>query len=328
MKFSKNKILILFPIALVIISSIYFFDKNSSKEIQISGLIESDEIDIASKIPGRIDTIFVKRGQLVKKGQTIAKLESKEMDAKVEQAFGAMEAAKAKYALACNGARTEEIHAAENMYLQANAQFDFAEKTWKRIQNLYNEHVISLQEKDEAEFKYKAAKEQMEAAKSKYELIKSGARNEDIIAAKSLFHQAENIYKEVMAYHDELNIVAPGSGMVSNIYCDFGEIINSGYPVISLIPDNNNYLTINIREDLLQFFKMGKVFQVNIPALGSKVYKFRVDFISSLADFANWRPTNQKGDFDLKTFEIRLTSLDDINGLRSGMTANFKLTVN
>lgn len=328
MKISKNKLILLIPITLLIVSIFYFLEINASSEEYISGIFETDEIDISSKIPGRIDTIFVERGDKVVKGQILARLESNEMDAKVEQAKGMMEATRAKYLMACNGARIEEINATENLYLQAQAQFDFASKSWERIQNLYRDKVISLQEKDEAEFKFKAAKEQMEAAKSKFELVKSGARAEEIIAAKSLLHQAENVYKEALSYHNELAVVSPTDGEISNIYNDLGEIINSGYPIFSLTPTSNNYLLLNVREDKLKYFSLGKTFQVIIPALGNRVYKFKVSFISSMGDFANWRPTNQKGDFDLRTFEVHLTSMDKLTEIKPGMTGNIKISQN
>jgi len=321
------KYLIFFPIALIIISISYLLAKSNNKLITLSGMIEADEIDVASKIPGRIETVFVERGQKVKQGQLLARLQSKEMDAKVEQAIGMMTAAGAKYQLALNGARIEERSAAENLYLQTKAQFDFAEKSFNRFQSLYEDKVISLQERDEIEFKYKAAKEQMEAAKAKYEMATNGARAEEILAAKALFHQAENVYKEACAYQDELNIIAPTDGEIANIHADQGEIINSGYPLLSIVPDLSKYLTINVREDQLKYFSIGKTFHVNIPALGIRSSNFNVIFISSLGDFANWRPTNQKGDFDLRTFEVRLSNKKLNSKLKPGMTAHFSISL-
>jgi len=109
-------------IAYLIISS-----SGDDKKV-ITGLVEITDVDVASKIPGRIDSIFVNEGDFVKKGQILAKLQSKEIDAKVEQTKGQLEAAKFKYQMALNGARPEEKDAVEKLYLQAKHQFDLAEK--------------------------------------------------------------------------------------------------------------------------------------------------------------------------------------------------------
>lgn len=326
MKNFKIKLLFIIPFGLIVIAIFYFlFNQNNNENLIMSGIVESDEIDVSSKIPGRIESILVSKGDRVKKNQVIAILESKEMDAKVEQARGMMEAAKAKMILAHNGARKEEITAAEKMYEQAKAQFDYAEKTYKRFNTLFDDKVISLQEKDEIEFKYKAALNQLEAAKAKYEMIKKGARTEEIDAAESLLHQAENTYNEALAYHQELYVKSPIDGEVINLYSDSGEIINSGYPILSVLPENKNYVVLQVREDNLNLFNIGEILVGKVPAFGNKSFQFRIQFIAALGEFANWRPTNQKGEFDLRTFEVRLVPVNSNLKLRSGMTVNFEI---
>ena len=169
-------------------------------------------------------------------------------------------------------------------------------------------------------FKFNSAKEQMDAAKAKYDMVMKGARYEEIDAVEALFHQAENGYNEVMAYHQELKLKAPVDGEVSNRITDPGEVIASGYPLFTIIIPNESYVLIQVREDKLGAFKKGKTFKGTIPALDNKEAEFEVTYIASMADFATWRPTNQKGDFDLKTFEIHLKCKENITDFRPGMT--------
>ena len=326
MKFEKKTIIYSLPILITVIAIAFLLFKTAEPDKNIvTGIVETTEIDVASKIPGRIDSVYVKEGDTVKKGEILATLESKELDAKVEQARGVMDAARAKMEMVQKGARTEEKDAVEKLYMQARYQYEYAAKTWKRFQSLYKDSVISTQEKDEVEFKYNAAKAQMDAAKSKYDMVMKGARPEEIEAVQSLFHQAENTFNEAMAYHSELQIKAPISGEVSKKISDPGEIINSGYPVFSILQKEDSYVVLQIREDNMNDIKMGKTFTGKIPALGNMQTEFEVSYIAPMGDFATWKPTNQKGEFDLKTFEVHLRSKNPIDGMRPGMTVNVEL---
>jgi HlyD family secretion protein len=208
--------------------------------------------------------------------------------------------------------------------LQAKHQFEFTEKTYKRFKELYKDSLISLQSFDEIEFKYNATNAQYQAAKANYEMALNGARDEEIEAVTAIYNQAVNAYKEAKAYEEELELKAPVDGEVYNIISDAGEVIASGYPVFSLMIENDDYVVIQVREDEMSKIKMGEKFKGKVTAL-NKESEFKVKYISPMADFATWRPTNQKGEFDLKTFEVRLYPVEPLEGLRPGMTVNIKL---
>jgi len=290
----------------------------------VTGMVEVDEIDVASKIPGRIDSLFVREGDMVTKGQILAKLQSKEIDAKVEQARGAMEAARAKLDMAVKGARSEEKEAVEKQYMQTVHQYELAEKTFNRIQKVYTDSVVSTQERDQVEFQYLAAREQMEAASAKYQMVLKGAREEEIRGARGLFHQAENAYAEAKAYQEETELVSPIDGQISNKIASAGEMAAAGYPLFTVINPDDVWIVVQLREDKIERVKMGTRTQAFVPALGGDKHDVRVTYIAAMADFATWKATNQKGDFDLKTFEIHLRPEKPIPGLRSGMTARIE----
>ncbi len=323
MKNFDAKFLLLVPVVILIAAVIYLVNSKDPKNITV-GLIETTTIDIASKIPGRLEKILISKGTKISKGDTLAILGSIEMTAKVEQARGVKDAAYNKYLMAQNGARSEEKRAVEQFFLQAKEQFLFAEKTWNRFQALYYEKVVSTQERDEVEFKYNAAKQQMEAARAKLEMVNKGARVEEIAAAKGLYHQAENAFNEAMAYLGELTLISPIDGEISNIIADEGEVINSGYPIISILKKNEAYAVIQLREDRLTDLNIGSIITGYLPSLKDTI-EFETIFISPLADFATWKPTNQKGEFDLKTFEIHLRPILSKNDLRPGVTVQFEL---
>jgi HlyD family secretion protein len=322
----KHSIILAIPALIVVTALVVLLVKAASPdETIITGMAEATEIDVASKIPGRIDTVLVREGDAVTKGQLLAVLESKEVSAKVEQARGAMDAARARMSMAERGARPEEKEAVKKLYEQAKSQFELAQKTWTRIERVYNDSLISTQERDQAEFQFKAARDQMDAAKAKYDMIISGARSEEIEGARSLFHQAENAYNEAMAYEGETRIISRTNGEVSKRIVDAGEMAAGGYPIFTILDPSDVWVVLQVREDQLGRIRKGMALRAKIPALGNGAYEFHVSTLAAMGDYASWRPTRQKGEFDLKTFEVRLRPASPIAGLRPGMSVNVTL---
>jgi len=191
--------------------------------VLLEGTLESDEVDVSSKIPGRISRMLVEEGDPVKAGQTVAFLEAKEVNAKVEQATGmynaataqqsqaavavdlqdrtvrdqvrqaeaGLKAARAKLQMALNGARPQEILQAQKAVEQASAAFNTAQSTYNRFHGLYQEGVIPKQKEEEIQLQYLSAKAQKEAAEAKLSLVKEGARKEEIEQARQGVRAAE-----------------------------------------------------------------------------------------------------------------------------------------
>ena len=320
---NKGKLLLTVPVIVAALAVFILLVREVIPEDPtVTGVTETTSIDVASKIAGRVETLLVQEGDTVKKGQVVATLISREMDAKVEQARAMMDAAGARRQMAINGTRPQEKEAAYKLYLQAKSQYDLLGKTWERISRLYEQNVVSMQERDQVYAQYTAAQSSMEAAKARYDLALEGARPEDVRAADSAFRQAANAYKEAMVYHDELKLTSPIDGEVMKRIVKAGEIAAAGYPVLTLVDLSDVWVVLQLREDRLPTVSMGKILKGKIPALGNKSFDFRVTYIAPMADFATWRPTNQKGDFDLKTFEIHLRPATNIAGLRGGMSVN------
>ncbi|MDR3627890.1 MAG: efflux RND transporter periplasmic adaptor subunit, partial [Ignavibacteriaceae bacterium] len=293
MKIKRSYIILSIPIVLAIVGiCVLIANSSSTSQVVIGGIVEVSDVDVASKIPGRIDTIYVAEGDQVQKGQILARLESKEMDAKVEEAKGMMDAAKSKFDMAMNGARPEEKEAVKNLYLQAKHQYELADKTWKRMYSLYNDSLISAQEKDQVEFQYKAANEQMDAAKAKYDMVLKGARAEEKEGAKSLYYQAQNGYKEALAYQEELYLKSPINGELQKKIVDEGEVISNGYPLFTVLDLNDMWVTVQLKETQMSGIRKGKTYNGRIPALGNRVEEFEVTYISPMGDFSTWKPTN------------------------------------
>ena len=304
--------------AAVILFSIYFFSNN--EPIYLQGQVEAKQINVAPKVPGRVKAIHKKEGDRVQKGELLLELESTEIDAKLSQAEAARSAAQAQSDKAQRGAREEQIKGAYNVWQQAQAAADLAEKTYQRVSNLFNDKVLPAQKKDEAYTQMVALQKQAEAAKSQYEMAKNGARDEDKTAAQALVAQAQGVITEVNAYKDGAKVYAPADTQIQTIIPNEGEIVNAGYPVMNLIDTNDEWVVFNIREDKMVNYKEGTKFKAIVPALGNQEIELEVKHIAVQADFATWTATKSKGDFDKKTFAIKAYPTAKVEGLRPGMS--------
>ena len=286
----------------------------------IQGEMEATQIDLATKIAGRVSELMVREGDQTRTGQRLAILDSPEIRAKLEQAAAARSAASAQRDKALTGAREEDIRAAKNMWLRAEHGAQLAERTFHRIERLYADGVVPAQRRDEAEVKWKTAREATQAAKAQYDLALAGARKEDREAAEAVVEQASGVVTEVESLLEETTVRSPLDAEVVQVLAQPGELVTPGYPVISLVDLNDIWATFQLREDRLSGFKMGTVFQGQVPALGGQNIQLKVTYISPLGDFATWRATNASGGFDLKTFEVRARTVKPVEGLRPGMS--------
>ena len=188
-----------FGAVVIIVGVIGFLAFGRDPEI-IQGQVEASEYRVSSKVPGRILEIRVQEGDFVKVGDTLAIIDAPEVRAKMQQAQRAEAAAAALELKAQNGAREEQIRGAYNMLQQAKAGYEIAEKSYQRIQRLFDEGVVSAQKRDETYATYKAMEAQMKAAQSQYDMARNGARREDKLAAAAQVGRARGAVNEVNSY--------------------------------------------------------------------------------------------------------------------------------
>lgn len=308
-------------IALLVIIGIAGYITAKPKAMTIQGEAEATEYRVSGKVPGRVEEIFVREGSMVHKGDTLVLIDSPEVRAKLAQAKAARDAALAQSRKAVNGARQEQISGAYQLWQQATVQEEVLKKSFERIQNLYDQKVISSQKYDEVKAKYDAAVSQTLAAKSQYDMAVNGARQEDKDAALALVHQADGAIQEVEGYLSELYLIAPSDGIISSIYPKAGELVGQGAPVMTVTDLSDVWFTFNIREDYLHGMKTGDRITLSIPALDGKKCEAVVNYIAVRDSYATWKATKEIGQYDAKTFEVRAVPQQAIEGILPGMTA-------
>ncbi|WP_278599393.1 HlyD family secretion protein [Bacteroides nordii] len=308
---------------IALVAVVGFFMLRKGPEI-IQGQAEVDEYRVSSKVPGRILEFRVKEGQIVQAGDTLAILEAPDIAAKMEQARAAEAAAQAQNEKAIKGARQEQIQAAYEMWQKAQAGVDIAEKSYKRVKNLFEQGVMPAQKLDEVTAQRNAAIATEKAAKAQYTMAKNGAEREDKMAAAALVERAKGAVAEVESYVKETFLIAQAAGEVSEIFPKVGELVGTGAPIMNIAILKDMWVTFNVREDLLKNLTMGAEFEAIVPALDNKAIKLKVDYMKDLGTYAAWKATKTTGQFDLKTFEVRARPMEIVEGLRPGMSVIIK----
>ena len=307
-----------FVAVIIIVALIGFFTLGRDPEI-LQGQVEVSEYRVSSKVPGRILEIRVKEGDYVKVGDTLVILDAPEVRAKMQQAQSAENAAAALELKAQNGARKEEIQGAYQLLQQAKAGLEIAEKSYNRVQRLYDEGVMSAQKRDEAFAQYKAMEAQCKAAQSRYDMAQNGARREDKLAAAAQVGRAKGAIEEVNSYIHETVQTAQMEGEVSSIYPKVGELVGTGSPIMTISMLNDMWGTFNVREDQLNGMQVGTEFTAFVPAF-NKNLKMKVYYLKDQGSYAVWKATKANGQYDLKTFEVKARPVEKLDGLRPGMS--------
>lgn len=325
-KYSINNMLLAFIAVLIVIGLVAlagFFLLSPPDEI-IMGQAEATQVRISGKVPGRVETYRFNEGDKVKAGDTLVFLDTPDVLAKLQQAEAARSAAEAQNTKALRGARSQEITGAYEMWQKAKAGLEIAEKSYKRVQNLYDQGVMSAQKRDEAEANYQAMIATEKAALSQYEMAKEGARREDKQAAEALVLQAEGAVAEVESYIKEQILTSPIDGEVMERFPEIGELVGTGAPIMNIADMNDMWITFSVREDLLKDIKIGAEIKGFIPALENKEVVMKVYYMKDMGTYAAWKATKATGQFDAKTFEVRARPVEKVTDLRPGMSVIIK----
>lgn len=311
-----------FTLAIVAIGLIGTLAFKSEPEV-IQGYVEVSEYRVSSKVPGRVLELRVKEGDYVKVGDTLAILNAPDVKAKLAQAQSAESAATAMDQMANNGARREQINGAFALLQQAKAGLEIAQKSYNRVQRLYDEGVMSAQKRDEAFANYKALEAQVKAAKSQYDMAVNGARREEKLAAAAQVNRAKGAVQEVNSYINETMQIAQKEGEVSDVFPKVGELIGTGSPIMNISILDDMWGTFNVREDQLNGMQVGSTITAFVPAFNKEI-KMKVYYIKDQGSYATWKATKANGQYDLKTFEVKARPIKPFEGLRPGMSLIIK----
>lgn len=294
------------------------------KEIELQGRVEADTIHVSTKIPSRIEEIYVHDGQKVSKDQELIRLFSPEVDAKKQQALAALQSALALQSTAERGSQQENIDTLYANWQSLKAQQALAQTTYQRGANLFKEGVISRQRRDEMQAAALSASQLTEAAYQQYARAKRGSTPQQLSSADAQVQIAQAAVAEANALAAETKLRSPIDGTVSKTYGKVSELVAMGVPVVSIIQDDDLWVSVNVREDLYAQIYKAKSMDGFIPAL-NQTATFKIKTIDAEGEFATIKTTRQTGGYDIRSFKIHLAPVHPITDLKVGMSVLFKI---
>ena len=270
MELSKKSISTAFVIilAITILVSILGMVLMSHQPLVLQGQIETTEIRISGKLPGRVDSFLVREGDWVKAGDTLVVINSPTIEAKYRQVNALEQVAQEQNKKIDAGTRRQIIATAQQLWNKTKSDMTLAQTTYGRILTLYKDSVVTSQRKDEVEAMYRAAQAAERAAYEQYQMAVDGAQSEDRASARSMVDAARGTVDEVSALLVDARLTAPEAGQISTIFPKRGELVAPGTPIMNLVVMNDAHVVLNVREDLMPQFKMDSVFHADVPAIG------------------------------------------------------------
>ena len=285
--------------------------QDANKQIKLEGKIERDQLAVTTKIPGKIQKILVEEGQHVQRGDTLLILELPEVDAKSIQAQGALDAAQAQYEMAVKGATDGQMKQLHAKVAGLKEQFDFAQKSLDRMNNLLRDSLVAQQKYDEVYAKYQGAKNQYLAAQAELADVQHGARVEQQRMAMGQKERALGVVNEVNVAAKERYILAPQDMTIENINLRVGELALAGYSLASGYIVDGTYFRVTVPESKVKDFQKGTVKTLMLPYLEGKEIQAKVETIKSLSSYANISTAYPDFEEQETLFEIRLKPTDN-----------------
>jgi HlyD family secretion protein len=272
-------------------ASLYFYacflerPRPEKNTLTVSGNIEAHESDVSFQVQGRIVELSVEEGQFVERGAALARLDAADYRQQVAHDEAALKVREAELALALAGTRPQEIAAAEQTVLDAEADLRQKKLDFERNQTLYSNGMIAAQERDIAETALKRAQAIYERAKKNYDEAMEGTRKEQIAINRANVVQAREALGISRINLDHTVLRAPKAGVILVRQAELGEVNAPGTPVVTLADLDNIWLRAYINETDLGRVRWGQPVAVRSDTYPGKSYRGRISFISSSAEF-------------------------------------------
>ena len=260
--------------------------KSDKSDVILEGKTKKEIVSFAPKVTGRILKIYVEEGQTVKAGDTLAMLDVPEVSAKIAQAKGATAAATAQAQMAKNGATADQLRQLKAKQKGLAEQYEYAQKSFKRAQNMYKDSLLSPQSYDEIFAKLQGAKAQYDAVNAELHDVEMGTRIEKIEMALGQENQARGALQEANVAYSERYVIATNDIEIETITLNVGELATAGYALFNGYIPNTTYFRFTIPESKIS--KYQKWMTVNMKSTyENQEFSGKVVSIKQLTKYAD-----------------------------------------
>ena len=283
--------------------------KNETPQQLTEGKTKKEIVSFAPKVTGRILKIYVEEGQTVKAGDTLAMLDVPEVSAKIAQAKGATAAATAQAQMAKNGATADQLRQLKAKQKGLAEQYEYAQKSFKRAQNMYKDSLLSPQNYDEAFAKLQGAKAQYEAVNAELRDVEIGTRLEKIEMAIGQENQARGVLQEANVAYSERYIIATNDMEIETISLNVGELATAGYALFNGYIPNSTYFRFTIPESKISKYQKGMTVDMK-SIYGNQEFSGKVVSIKQLTKYADITTAFPDYQPDDAVYEIKVIPTD------------------
>ena len=288
----KKRIIPVLLLAAVAAAAFYFYfypdwfnGEPANHRLMVSGNIEASEALLSFQVPGRVDVLTFEEGAWVEKGAVLARLDDADYAQQVALDQANLRVAQAQLDLALAGARPQEIAAAEHTIREAEARLERRKLELERAKALYRKDAGSKQALDAAGTDWKQAEAALKRARTVRDQLVEGARKEEIAIARAIVIRAREVLRFSRIRLEQAVLRAPSNGVVLVKQADVGEVVAPGSPILTLGDLDNVWLRAYIAETDLGRVRWGQEVSLQTDTFPDKIYRGRISFISSRAEF-------------------------------------------
>lgn len=320
----KRMVLIMF-VALAVTAAGYLYVRTAANQatdstLRISGNIEAHESVVSFKVQGRIVELPVQEGQYVTQGDLLARLDDEDFRQQVSMDEATVHTREAELELALAGSRVQEIKAAKQTVVDAQADLELRRAELRRRQALLPEQGVSRENLETALTQLKRAQATYERAKQTYDQVVEGTRKEEIAVQRANLRLAREALQMSRVKLSYTVLSAPVTGVVLVRQAEMGEVMSPGTPVVTIADVDHLWLRGYINETDLGRVRWGQPATVHTDTYPGKAYQGRVSFISSQAEFTPKSVETHKERVKL-VYRIKIDLDNPNHELKPGMPA-------
>jgi HlyD family secretion protein len=291
----------------------------SEEAAPIAGVVRTTEVRVAPEVGGQLAAIKVHKGDHVLAGEVVAALSALELTASVAQARAALAAAAASRDNVYAGVRAEERAGLAAEIAKAKSRLEYAQAELTRTATLALDDFASQQSLDQAQNEETAARADVAEAEANHAAAQAGPTREERAIADAQVKAAASALGVLERRLDKTILGAPADGVVTEIVAEVGENVHAGQPVLVIAETGKQWLSFNVREDLLHGLTVGTT--VDVARAGARApAPAVVTELVPLGSFATWQAERAVGDHDRNTLHLRLDVLGDPTQFEPGMT--------
>lgn len=344
----KISIMLLILLTLTLFSPALFSGCTGPTHLELSGTLESTQINANSEVMGKIIDLKKNEGDKVNKDEIIAVIDSSVQKLVVKQQEAVVKLKRARLEDLTAGTRPEQldqaqaairtaeitIKTAQTGIDTATTNYNYLLEKYNNAKSLHSSGSISDDLLSDAKYKLDVAKQQLENAKKQYSvskeqvnstkaqlaLLKSGSTKQTIIAAEADLEQTEIMLEQARLVLSKYEVKAPVSGTIVLSNVSMGDIVNTGAGIASISDLTDLWVSVYVPQTDLQLVSLGQKLDLRISAIGDKTVKGSVTYISSEAEFTP-KNTETNEAKQNTVFKLKVQLEESNETLKPGMTA-------